>query len=116
MTEDAQNACKELDLLSVTTNVLVLQEFDDGLCSRHSYCCHRFLLTEKDKCFLGLYRFNILYIRVGEHKVTYLSHQIMCGRDEATQRAYRRAIIVELIHGHAIFVIGAAEIRDILIH
>jgi hypothetical protein len=30
MTKNAKHACKELDLLSVPADVLVLQEFDDG--------------------------------------------------------------------------------------
>src|ERR1044071_4307579 len=36
MTKDSQHAGKELDLLSVTPHVLVLQEFDDGLCRGQS--------------------------------------------------------------------------------
>ena len=47
MTKDAKHACKELDFLPIAPNVLVLQEFDDGLRGRQSDCRHKFLLIHK---------------------------------------------------------------------
>jgi hypothetical protein len=40
VTEDTQGTCEERDLLPVTMNVLIFQEFDDRLRSRQTDGCH----------------------------------------------------------------------------
>jgi hypothetical protein len=45
MSEDAENTTKELDLLTIPMDMLVLQEFEYGLRIRQSYCCQRIFLS-----------------------------------------------------------------------
>ena len=40
----------------------------------------------------------------------------MRGCDETAQGAHGRAVGIEFIHGHAVFIIGAAEVWDFCVH
>jgi len=55
---------------------------------------------------------RLFLIRIREHPIANYRREFMAGRDELAKSPPSRAEGIELIHGEAIFGVGALEIRE----